>query len=36
MKLEEAKEILKENKYMILNETTAISAPETILGMCVM
>ena len=36
MKLEEAKEILKENKYMILNETTAISAPETRLGMCVM
>ncbi|MBO7691860.1 MAG: hypothetical protein J6T10_04400 [Methanobrevibacter sp.] len=36
MKLEEAKEILKENKYMLLNETTAISAPETILGMCVL
>lgn len=33
MKLDEAKEILKENKYMLLNETTAISAPETVLGM---
>lgn len=35
MKLDEAKKILKENNY-ILNETTAISAPETVLGMCVM
>lgn len=33
MKLDEAKEILKENNYMLLNETTAISAPETVLGM---
>ena len=31
MKLDEAKKILKENNY-ILNETTAISAPETVLG----
>lgn len=35
MKLDEAQEILKENNYMILNETTAISAPETVLGMCI-
>lgn len=35
MKLDEAKKILKENNY-ILNETTAISAPETVLGMCVL
>lgn len=35
MRLDEAKKILKENKYMILNETTAISAPETILGACI-
>ena len=34
MKLDEAKKILKENNY-ILNETTAISAPETVLGMCI-
>lgn len=33
MKLDEAKEILKENNYMLLNETTAISAPYTVLGM---
>lgn len=33
MKLDEAKQILKENNYMLLNETTAISAPETVLGM---
>jgi hypothetical protein len=36
MKLDEAKKILKENNYMLLNETTAISAPETILGMCIL
>lgn len=36
MKLDEAKEILKENNYMLLNETTAISAPETVLGMCIL
>ena len=35
MQLDEAKKILKENKYMILNETTAISAPETVLGGCI-
>lgn len=32
MRLDEAKKILKENKYILLNETTAISAPETVLG----
>lgn len=35
MKLNEAKQILKENNY-ILNETTAISAPYFVLGMFVM
>ena len=35
MKLDEAKKILKENNY-ILNETTAVSAPETVLGMRVL
>lgn len=32
MELNRAKKILKENHYMLLNETTAISAPETVLG----
>lgn len=32
MELNRAKRILKENHYMLLNETTAISAPETVLG----
>ena len=35
MKLYEAKQILEENNYMLLNETTAISAPYTVLGMFV-
>ena len=35
MELNRAKKILKENHYMLLNETTAISAPETVLGMCI-
>ena len=36
MKLYEAKQILEENNYMLLNETTAISAPYFVLGMFVM
>lgn len=35
MKLYEAKQILEENNYMLLNETTAISASYTVLGMFV-
>lgn len=35
MKLYEAKQILEENNYMLLNETTAISESYTVLGMFV-
>lgn len=35
MELEKALKLLKENKCQLLKETTAVSAPEYVLGQCI-